>query len=90
MPKLKLVLIGDTNSIEIGSNNILIDHDKQTNMEQFSSKLYDLCGQHICVINMLGLPNADEIPSIQAVHAFILLLPNGNSNQMSYVICWFP
>ncbi|XP_072224416.1 interferon-induced very large GTPase 1-like isoform X2 [Leuresthes tenuis] len=89
MPKLKLVLIGDTNSIEIGSKNILIDHDKQTNMEQFSSKLYDLCGQHICVINMLGLPNADEIPSIQAVHAFILLLPNGlHSSQYRSGIQW--
>ncbi|KAM4530990.1 interferon-induced very large GTPase 1-like isoform 2-T3 [Odontesthes bonariensis] len=89
MPKLKLVLIGDTNSIEIGSKNILIDHDKQTNMEQFSSKLYDLCGQHICVINMLGLPNADQIPSIQAVHAFILLLPNGlHSSQYRSGIQW--
>ncbi|KAM4530866.1 interferon-induced very large GTPase 1-like isoform 2-T2 [Odontesthes bonariensis] len=89
MPELKLVLIGDTNSIEIGSKNILIDHDKQTNMEQFSSKLYDLCGQHICVINMLGLPNADQIPSIQAVHAFILLLPNGlHSSQYRSGIQW--
>lgn len=54
MSELTLVLIGDDNAIEIGSNNILLDHDMQTNGEQFSSRLYDLCGQHIFIINMLG------------------------------------
>ncbi|KAM9746505.1 interferon-induced very large GTPase 1-like isoform 2-T2 [Menidia menidia] len=77
MPELKLLLIGDTNSTEIGPNNILLDHGMQNNVEQFSSKLYDLCGRHVCVINMLGLPNVDQVPVIQEVHAFILLLPNG-------------
>ncbi|KAM9746506.1 interferon-induced very large GTPase 1-like isoform 3-T3 [Menidia menidia] len=77
MPELKLLLIGDTNSTEIGPNNILLDHGTQTKVEPFSSKLYDLCGRHVCVINMLGLPNVDQVPVIQEVHAFILLLPNG-------------
>ncbi|XP_068434435.1 interferon-induced very large GTPase 1-like [Clinocottus analis] len=77
IPDLTLVLIGDTNSIEIGSKNILIDHDEQTNVEQFSPKLYDLCARHISVINMLGLPNIDKIPINQEIHAFLMLLPNG-------------
>ncbi|XP_038551302.1 interferon-induced very large GTPase 1-like isoform X2 [Micropterus salmoides] len=80
MAELTLVLIGDTNSIEIGSKNILLDHDEQANVEQFSSKLYDLCGRHIYVINMLGLQNIDKFPLYQEVHAFILLLPNGRHN----------
>ncbi|XP_078126712.1 LOW QUALITY PROTEIN: interferon-induced very large GTPase 1-like [Sander vitreus] len=79
-PKLTLVLIGDTNSIEIGSKNILIDHDGQTHVEQFSTRLYDLCGRHIFVINMLGLQNIDKFPLNQEVHAFLLLLPNGQHN----------
>ncbi|KAM7372335.1 hypothetical protein PAMP_009512 [Pampus punctatissimus] len=45
IPELTLVLVGDTNSIEFGSKNILFDHDEQTNAEQFSSKLYDLCDE---------------------------------------------
>ncbi|XP_041863275.1 interferon-induced very large GTPase 1-like [Melanotaenia boesemani] len=77
MAELTLVLIGDTNSIEIGSQNFLLDHDEQTNVEQFSSKLYDLCGRPICVINMLGLPNVEKIPLNQAVYVFLLLIPNG-------------
>lgn len=77
VPELTLVLIGDTNSIEIGSKNILLDHDDQKHVEQFSSKLYDLCGRHISVINMLGRQNTDKLPLNQGVHAFILLLPNG-------------
>ncbi|XP_038563725.1 uncharacterized protein LOC119895019 isoform X2 [Micropterus salmoides] len=80
MAELTLVLIGDTNSIEIGSKNILLDHDEQANVEQFSSKLYDLCGRLIYVINMLGLQNIDKFPLYQEVHAFILLLPNGRHN----------
>lgn len=77
MPELTLVLIGDTNSIEIGPNNILLDHDEQGNVEQFSFKLYDLCGRHISVINMLGLQNIDTIPLNKGIHAFLLLIPNG-------------
>ncbi|XP_047426857.1 interferon-induced very large GTPase 1-like isoform X7 [Mugil cephalus] len=76
-PELTLVLIGDTKSIEIGPKNILLEHDKPTNMEFFSSKLYDLCGRHISVINRLGFPNIDRIPLNQGIHAFVLLLPNG-------------
>ncbi|KAM6913425.1 interferon-induced very large GTPase 1-like [Lycodopsis pacificus] len=77
IPELTLVLIGETNSIEIGSKNILIDHDEQRNVEHFSTKLYDLCGRHISVINMLGLPNIDEFPLNEEIHAFVMLLPNG-------------
>ncbi|XP_054860922.1 interferon-induced very large GTPase 1-like isoform X3 [Amphiprion ocellaris] len=76
MSALTLVLIGDSNSIEIGPKNILIDHDEPTKVDQFSSKLYDLCGRHISVINMLGFPNVDKIPLNQEVDAFLLLLPN--------------
>ncbi|XP_075940603.1 interferon-induced very large GTPase 1-like [Anarhichas minor] len=79
-PDLTLVLIGETNSIEIGSKNILIDHDEQRNVEHFSTKLYDLCGRHISVINMLGLPNIDEFPLNEEIHAFVMLLPNGLHN----------
>ncbi|XP_071330431.1 interferon-induced very large GTPase 1-like isoform X5 [Trachinotus anak] len=78
LPELTLVLIGDTNSIEVGSKNILLDHDEQT--QQFSSSLYDLCGRHISVINMLGQQNTDKFPLNQGVHAFLLLLPNGLQN----------
>ncbi|MGL4897720.1 MAG: hypothetical protein ACRC31_04735, partial [Cetobacterium sp.] len=60
MPELTLVLIGDTKTIEIGSKNILLDHEEQENM--FSYKLYDLCGRHISVINMLGVENTDKFP----------------------------
>ncbi|XP_075940514.1 interferon-induced very large GTPase 1-like isoform X2 [Anarhichas minor] len=80
IPELTLVLIGETNSIEIGSKNILIDHDEQRNVEHFSTKLYDLCGRHISVINMLGLPNIDEFPLNEEIHAFVMLLPNGLHN----------
>ncbi|XP_071330444.1 interferon-induced very large GTPase 1-like isoform X2 [Trachinotus anak] len=78
LPELTLVLIGDTNSIEVGSKNILLDHDEQT--QQFSFSLYDLCGRHISVINMLGQQNTDKFPLNQGVHAFLLLLPNGLQN----------
>uniref|UniRef100_A0A3Q1I4L2 VLIG-type G domain-containing protein n=1 Tax=Anabas testudineus TaxID=64144 RepID=A0A3Q1I4L2_ANATE len=80
IPELTIALIGDTNSIEIGSKNILLDHDKQTSVEPFSSKLYDLCGRHISVINMLGLQDVKEFPLNQGIHAFLLLLPNGQYN----------
>uniref|UniRef100_A0A8P4KHM7 VLIG-type G domain-containing protein n=1 Tax=Dicentrarchus labrax TaxID=13489 RepID=A0A8P4KHM7_DICLA len=77
MPELTIVLIGDTNSIETGSKNILLDHGEQANVKQFSTKLYDLCGRHISVINMLGLQNIEEFPLNQGIHAFVLLLANG-------------
>lgn len=82
IPELTLVLIGDTKSIEIGSKNILLDHEKQANVGQVSSKLYDLCGRHISVINMLGLQNidTDTFPLNKGIHAFLLLLTNGLHN----------
>ncbi|XP_067332685.1 interferon-induced very large GTPase 1-like isoform X3 [Channa argus] len=80
IPELTLLLIGDPKSVEIGSQNILFDHDAQTNVQQFSSKLYDLCGRYITVINMLGIPNLDKFPVNQGIHAFLLLLPHGLHN----------
>lgn len=68
------MIIGDTSSVETGSKNILLDHDEQT---QFSSRLYDLCGQEIFVINLLGLEAIEKIPLNQGIHAFLLLVPNG-------------
>ncbi|XP_025754546.1 uncharacterized protein LOC109194876 [Oreochromis niloticus] len=87
-PDLTLVLIGDPASTEIGPKNIFLDHDEQTNVEQFSSNLYNLCGRHVCVINMLGL-QTKEIPLNQGVHAFVLLLPNTlHSSQYSSGVEW--
>ncbi|XP_036069235.1 interferon-induced very large GTPase 1-like isoform X2 [Oryzias melastigma] len=77
VPELILALVGDSNSMEKGPRNLLIDHDEHESEKSFSSKLYDLCGRHICVLNMLDLPNIDSIPSNQEVHAFILLVANG-------------
>lgn len=75
LPKLTLLLIGDSNAIEIGPKNVLLDHEERRNVEEFSSKLCDLCGRHISVINMLGLENLEEFPVNQGNHAFLLLLP---------------
>lgn len=87
-PDLTLVLIGDPASTEIGPKNIFLDHDDQTNVEPFSSNLYNLCGQHVCVINMLGL-QTKKIPLNQGVHAFVLLLPNTlHSSQYSSGVQW--
>lgn len=87
-PDLTLVLIGDPASIDIGPKNILLDHDEQTNVEQFSSNLYNLCGRHVCVVNMLGL-QTKEIPLNQGVHAFVFLLPNTlHSSQYSSGVQW--
>ncbi|KAL3972856.1 ubiquitin-conjugating enzyme E2 H [Sarotherodon galilaeus] len=87
-PDLTLVLIGDPASIEIGPKNILLDHEDQTNVEQFSSNLYNLCGRHICVINMLGL-QTKKIHLNQGVHVFLLLLPNTlHSSQYSSGVQW--
>ncbi|KAL7379481.1 hypothetical protein ABVT39_027975 [Epinephelus coioides] len=89
IPELTLVLIGDTNTIEIGSKNILLDHDEQTNVEEFSTKLYDLCGRHISVINMLGQQNIDKFPLNQGIHAFLLLLSNGlHTSHYSSGVLW--
>uniref|UniRef100_A0AAZ1XW82 VLIG-type G domain-containing protein n=2 Tax=Oreochromis aureus TaxID=47969 RepID=A0AAZ1XW82_OREAU len=87
-PDLTLVLIGDPASTDIGPKNILLDHDDQTNVEQFSPNLYNLCGRHVCVINMLGL-QTKEIPLNQGVHAFVLLLPNTlHSSHYSSGVQW--
>ncbi|XP_017286004.2 uncharacterized protein LOC108244369 [Kryptolebias marmoratus] len=70
---LTLVLIGDTSSIETGSKNNLLDHNEQT---KFSPRLYDLCGQEIHVINLLGLKDIEKNYLNQEVNAFLLLIPN--------------
>ena len=80
MDKLTLVLIGEINSIEFGSKNILLDNDKQENREQFSNKLYDLCGRHILVINMLDRQNIESVPVHERIHASLLLIPYGHHN----------
>lgn len=72
--ELTLVLVGDINSIETGSQNILLN---QRNREQISERLYDLCGRHTSVINLLGQQNSDKFQSDQGVHAFLLLVANG-------------
>lgn len=77
LPDLTFVLTGERNAIDFGPRNILFDHDEERNAEQFSSKLYDLCGRHISVINILGLQNIDKIPLNQGIHAFLLLVPYG-------------
>uniref|UniRef100_A0A672ZNQ6 Interferon-induced very large GTPase 1-like n=1 Tax=Sphaeramia orbicularis TaxID=375764 RepID=A0A672ZNQ6_9TELE len=74
MPDLSLVLVGDRNSIETGSDNILVNDNQQ---ELYSSKLYDLCGRVISVINLLDQQNIDRIPSNKGIHAFLLLIPYG-------------
>ncbi|KAM3597441.1 uncharacterized protein V6R79_004575 [Siganus canaliculatus] len=77
MAELKLVLIGDPDSIEIGPRNIFLDHEEEAETEKFSSSLYDLCSRRISVINMLGQQPPDSVPFKKGIHAFILLLPNG-------------
>lgn len=81
--ELTLVLVGDTNSMKTGSQNILFDHDKQVNVEQISEGLYDLCGRHISVINLLGHQNSETCPLNKGVHAFILLVSNSH-HESSY------
>lgn len=89
LPELTIVLLGDTNSMAIGPNNILLDHAEKSNVDQFSSKLYDMCGRRISVINMIGLQNVDKIPSNQAFHVFLLLVPYGlHSSHYSSGIQW--
>ncbi|XP_056880315.1 interferon-induced very large GTPase 1-like isoform X2 [Takifugu flavidus] len=81
--ELTLVLVGDTNSMKTGSQNILFDHDKQANVEQISEGLYDLCGRHISVINLLGHQNSETCQLNKGVHAFILLVSNSH-HESSY------
>ncbi|MEQ2296905.1 hypothetical protein AMECASPLE_029244, partial [Ameca splendens] len=76
-PELTLVLIGNKDCIEIGSKNILLDHDKEIHEKEFSSRLYDLFARQISVINMLGFPSIETVPVIKDNHAFILLISNG-------------
>ncbi|XP_037832447.1 interferon-induced very large GTPase 1-like isoform X2 [Kryptolebias marmoratus] len=71
---LTLVLVGDLSSVETGAKNLLLDPDEQTN---FSSKLYDLCGQRISVVNLLGQQSTEKLPLIQKINAFLLLISNG-------------
>lgn len=71
---LTLVVIGDLISVETGANNILLDLDEQRN---YSSKLYDLCGQHIRVVNLLGQQNIENIFLNQGSNVFLLLIPKG-------------
>lgn len=86
---LRVVLIGDTSSIEVGSSNILLGYNKQTNLEQFSCALYDLSGRHVYVINMLGLQITEKTLLNQGVNAFLLLLPNGlHSSHYSSGLQW--
>lgn len=81
--ELTLVLVGDTNSMKTRSQNFLFDHDKQANVEQISERLYDLCGRHISVINLLGHQNSETCQLNKGVHAFILLVSNSH-HESSY------
>ncbi|XP_014838567.1 PREDICTED: uncharacterized protein LOC106915470 [Poecilia mexicana] len=88
-PPLTLILIGNKNSIEIGSKNILLDHDQEIHEKEFSSRLYDLLGRQISVINLLGFPRFDMIPVIPEHHAFILLVSNDqHENQYTSGLQW--
>ncbi|TWW69499.1 Interferon-induced very large GTPase 1 [Takifugu flavidus] len=69
--------------MKTGSQNILFDHDKQANVEQISKGLYDLCGRHISVINLLGHQNSETCQLNKGVHAFILLVSNSH-HESSY------
>ncbi|XP_054916121.1 interferon-induced very large GTPase 1-like [Poeciliopsis prolifica] len=71
---LIIVLFGDTSSIESGTKNILINQDEHT---EFSSKLYDLCGRRISVINLIGLRDINEITLNKKINAFLLLISYG-------------
>lgn len=72
--ELIIVLVGDTSSIETGTKNILTDKDECTG---FSPKLYDLCGQHISVINLLGLQHLRAKALNLRINIFLLLIPYG-------------
>ncbi|KAM9393684.1 interferon-induced very large GTPase 1-like isoform 2-T2 [Pholidichthys leucotaenia] len=76
MSELTLVLTGDTNSIVFGRENLFVDDDEHKN-EKFSTKLCDLFGRCIVVINSLGFQNVDKIPLNQGIDAILLLLTYG-------------
>lgn len=75
LPELTLVLIGDTNAIDMGSSNLLLENYEQ--VSEFSTELYNLCGRVISVTNMLGLQNIESFHLNDTIHAFLLLIPNG-------------
>ncbi|XP_027898766.1 uncharacterized protein LOC114160389 [Xiphophorus couchianus] len=86
-PPLTLVLIGNKNSIDIGSKNILLDHDQEIHVKE--SRLYDLFGDQIILINMLEFPSIDTIPEIPEDCAFILLVSNDQQeNQYTSGMQW--
>ncbi|XP_054892120.1 interferon-induced very large GTPase 1-like [Poeciliopsis prolifica] len=86
-PPLTLVLIGKKNSIDIGSKNILLDHDQEIHVKE--SRLYDLFGDQIILINLLGFPSIDTIPEIPEHRAFILLISNDqHENQYTSGLQW--
>ncbi|XP_038140881.1 interferon-induced very large GTPase 1-like isoform X2 [Cyprinodon tularosa] len=73
-----LALCGDAGSIVTGSKNILIPQKEHTH---FSSMLYDLCGRHISVINLLGqqdIIDIEETTLNKGINAFLLLIKNGH------------
>ncbi|XP_067089390.1 interferon-induced very large GTPase 1-like isoform X1 [Osmerus mordax] len=90
-PKLTVVLIGDTDSVEMDSQNLLLTHDRQLSLmaaagcSQIALRLYDLCGRHVSIINMLGLQTTEQVDQVslehylgqvaheQGIHAFLLL-----------------
>lgn len=80
-PDLTVVLIGDTKAVEVGATNILLSQEEQPkadNLTLFAPGLYDLCGRHISVINMLGRQNTDHIERVmqeKQIHAILLFLP---------------
>lgn len=71
--RLRLALIGAREATDLGSNNLLLDN----NLEDFSPQLYNLCGRHYSVTDMLDFPNTDSIQLKDGIHAFLLLVPNG-------------
>lgn len=77
LPNLTLVVIGDLNAIDIGPNNLLLNNDEQGKVSEFSHQLYDLCGRHISVVNMLGLRNIESFQLSGRIDVFLLLIPNG-------------
>ncbi|XP_046893824.1 interferon-induced very large GTPase 1-like isoform X2 [Hypomesus transpacificus] len=90
-PELTVVLIGDTGSVEMNSQNLLLTHDRQltpmaaAGCSHTALRLYDLCGRHVSIINMLGLQTTERVDQVslesylgqvaheQGIHAFLLL-----------------
>ncbi|XP_067109564.1 interferon-induced very large GTPase 1-like [Osmerus mordax] len=92
-PHLTIALVGDVDAVTIGTENLLLYQDDLYNevdeYSQIASRLYDLSGRHISVINMLGLNGVDFEKALQKqlcsqlkrnnqdVNAFLLLKPLG-------------